>query len=1123
MRNSTLSLLMALMTLFSLKASAAEALTEVNFVPDPKVVQSSLSAITVQFMEAQWGISPQVDVSGITLTRKDSPEMLYALPDPTVDYARLTLRFGYKGDTDASTVTTEGIYLLHIPQGAVTTMDGETPCSEINVDFTVGKAATPMSAYTLAPEAGQVDEISTIDLSFPEAKDLDWFYKDLYGNGTDLSDITLTRLDDPSVRYTAVKKKYDGLATITLAFTPADGTEETTITDPGVYVLDIPAGMFQKDFSTIRNEQITVEYTVGKSDPKPSVFAGMIAQPADGSSVGRIGRITLIFPNMKEGLEYPITDIARATITTPAGETFYGFTPSLGSAEGGSYNRLEFGFAPEGSVSVDAKRVFTSAGVYRINLPEGMLKAYGRDDVNAEINLSVTVDPMLDFACVISPSQDVFHQAFGRLTLSCGNNLKTIALNPDRTGDATVSLGGTTYRLSAAESGENTVLLTPPEGAEATEGDWTVKIPAGWLQGLNQDGTMISNVDEITSVYRIRKAQTFPFVADPVDGAEIEFFKNFTLMFDGADLRQTGVDEAAGQPELTGADGSAVKLTARLSGNYVIFSVESGVEVTDGEWRVSIPAGYVYTVDRNGLRAAVDAVESRFTVSGKHVADYSDGILFLNEGWFGHDPGSFNFLSADGDWTYDAFARNNHDHCLGVTSQYGQCFGDRIYVVSKQPGGENDGDGGVFTVVNARTMEFESQIMQLPDDQSEPRAFCAWDSHKGYLSCKNRIYAVDLDRMEVLSVIEGTDVFTRFDSNGEMLRYGDRVFAVRQSSGVDAIDPLTDNVTKIPAELAVAFAVTPDGSLYVATRNESNEFIKISPSGLKVESQIDIPGDRMKIADVWTTWRKAPLAADLTANVVYYVTQKAVDESGVGARSVARYDFDKGEFTEVFIKLPGTADGEEADWVLYGEGISVDPATGYILLTAVEAGYGEHYSRNRLFVADPVTGMILNDRSQTLRDGYWFPAMALYPDFQAPEIDVNCLSLADRPDTFDLDLAAVTTLPVGNLHLVKYSAKSLDEGRCAVVATEVPGVFTVEVKTPGSGYSIELTAEYQGKSTTEVIESISTGVDMTGDVRRADVFNMQGIRVLRDATETEINRLPAGIYISGGRKYVVVR
>lgn len=1052
MKKFKLLLSLMLTALLPMNATASESAANVSIVPNPELVHNSLSEITVQYLDARYGIAPQVDVSDITLTRKGTTEVLYALPNPAIDYAKLTLKFSYKGDSQAVTVTEEGIYTLHIPDGAVSTYDTMSPLGGVDVNFTVNTNATnEMTRYELSPAAGEV-----------------------------------------------------------------------TVTAPGRYELNIPADMFQKDYTTVRNGQITAEYIIG-----PVVapeFEGMISSPADNGSVGRFNVLSLIFPNLPEGLEYPVNDIASATLTTPSGDIYYGFSPMIGSAEGGTYNRLLLRFAPKDAVSIEDAMVFTAEGIYKVNIPEGTLKAYGKDASNSDIDLSFTIDPMLDFSYTVSPAADVCHQTFGEIVFSCAGSIKSLSVNSECASQPTISLGETSYILEAKSTSDTSVTLTVPADAKATVGHWTVKVPAGFFNGVNVNGVTISNTTEITTTYIIKEPEHFDYTVEPADGSTIEFFKNVTLEFSGQNLKAVKVNPEAGQPIMTDADGHRYELEGNISGRYVIFTTHNGAELGNSTYTVSIPAGYISTVDRDNLVAEVDKVSTSFIIVRKIVSDYTDGILFLNEGWFGHDTGSLNFLSNNGEWTYDVFARNNADRRLGVTSQYGQCFGDKVYVVSKQSEGDGEAAGGVFTVMDAATMKFVSQINRLPDDQTQPRAFCAWDEHKGYLSTKDRIYTIDLDKMEATGVVPGTDVYTSFDSNGEMLRYGNRVFAVRESSGVDAIDPATDDVVKIPAELAEAFAVTPDGSLYVATRNESNEFMKISTESLCVTEVFDIDSGRSKIVSIWNTWRKAPLAADITSNIVYYVTQKASDESMNGPRTVARYNFDTKQFDEEFITLPGVADGEEADWVLYGEGVSVDPASGYILLTAVEAGYGSHYSKNRVFVADPVTGKILVGRTHVLEDAYWFPAMALYPDFEAPAIDANGLSLPEDGGSFTLDVAEVTTLAVGNPHLVNYKAESSDVNICTVKATDKPGVFDVTVSDPESTYTITLSADYQGKISTATLTGGKSSVDTIADGQLPavfDVYNLQGICVRRGATRDDVSNLPAGIYIIDGRKYYV--
>ncbi|MDE6120188.1 MAG: DUF5074 domain-containing protein, partial [Muribaculaceae bacterium] len=687
-------------------------------------------------------------------------------------------------------------------------------------------------------------------------------------------------------------------------------------------------------------------------------------------------------------------------------------------------------------------------------------------------------------------------------------------------GEPAISLGQIRIPLNWNIIDSQNVEFSIAQENSLAAGEWTVTIPSGFFEGINHNGTAISNTSDIVFPYIIKTPATFSWSIDPADGAETEFLRNIIIHFTGDNLRRVAVDTSAGTPVMTGRSSSlSYTLTGKGTSYCAILSVTDVASVPEDTYDIVIPAGYIVTTDSDQLRAAVPEIRSTITVKNSSVDDYTDGILFLNEGWYGNDTGSLNFYSNACDWTYNAFLCNNPDHRLGTTSQYGQCFGNRIYLVSKQSGTESGITGGQFTALDAATLGFIGQIDRVPDQKAQPRAFCAWDEHKGYLSTDRQIYVVDLDKPEILSVVPGTDQQTSSDSYGEMLRFADRVFAIRQSTGVDVIDPATENVVTIPAELAEAFAVTADGSLYVATRNESNEFIRISPTAPYQLQMIDIENDKSKIANIWSTWRKAPIAAGTTGNVVYYVTQAEAEANPAGARHIARYDFDTETFTPDFITLPGVAQGYDADWMLYGEGISVNPANGKILLSAVESGYGVHYSHNRVFMADPHTGEILADETLEPKDGYWFPAMTLYPDFSAPSIDIAMIDLPYGPAEFTLSLSEATVLRSGNIHLVNYQAYGTG---CEVDKCDQAGVFTVRVP-DSQAYELRLCAEYQGKKTEVTVkQSAASGIAaVESDIRYAEVYDISGIVVLRDASEAEIRRLAPGIYIAGGRKFMV--
>ena len=104
--------------------------------------------------------------------------------------------------------------------------------------------------------------------------------------------------------------------------------------------------------------------------------------------------------------------------------------------------------------------------------------------------------------------------------------------------------------------------------------------------------------------------------------------------------------------------------------------------------------------NNNILSLIVVALTTMATgMNAQSTSDYSDGVFFVNEDWYGHQNSTVNFLTNDGEWIYRVFQKENPDNQLGCTNQYGQIYGDRFYLVAKQekdPGASVA--GGLFPV-----------------------------------------------------------------------------------------------------------------------------------------------------------------------------------------------------------------------------------------------------------------------------------------------------------------------------------------------------------------------------------------------------------------------------------------
>lgn len=486
-------------------------------------------------------------------------------------------------------------------------------------------------------------------------------------------------------------------------------------------------------------------------------------------------------------------------------------------------------------------------------------------------------------------------------------------------------------------------------------------------------------------------------------------------------------------------------------------------------------------------------------------ADFNNGMFILNEGWFGHDPGSLNYLSADGTFSNTLFQTLNPGHTFGNTTCYGEIFGNRLLVVSKQSYGET---GGIVTSINASSLIFNNSLSTLPGTSNQGRAICSVSDEKAYLTTSKGIYVFNPTTFEI-SETELPN--TTGKQGGDMVRYGKYVFAAVNTVGVLAIDVDTDEVTLLDINKPYGFVVTPDGTLYAATGNDSAEFVAIDPATLEL-TEIDIEGSHT-MANPFNTWHPASIVADTSANKVYYGT------GSWSIKTIVAYDFDTQEF-ETFFTAPGTADGLSANRELYGKGINIDPATGTIILTLTESGFGTHYMYNWLYYINPATGE--TERVVPFDEGYWFPEMCIFPNFTAPEIKDASFSL-DPGQISEINLGEYITLTSGNPHLTVYTAES---GNPETVKAETDYLGNLTLTAVASGTAtVKVTASYNGRSTTRemaVTVGTPTGIDAVNAVPAgSDVFTLTGVRVLRNATADKIQSLAPGIYIAGGKKFVV--
>lgn len=969
-------------------------------------------------------------------------------------------------------------------------------------------AISPMSAlesgtigeYALDPAPGDVSALSTIRIDFPSTGAFGIDFPD----AEKIKAITLT---SGTASYYAVKSDYTGSSHVVLHFALQGSEDEVETLPAGTYTLDIPARTFYEFYSTTKfNDEITAVYTVtgGGGEPeKPDVFADPVISPAPDKAYGSLERVSITFPELENGLEWPLSDISKITLQKEGDETVYiANTPTV---SGSGYNTVSFGFN-KADHTMSETLVFKEAGTYTVTLEAGALSEYQHpESTSPAMSFTYFVDPTLDFTYLLSPTPEVCYENLGELRVSAGTEGQTMKI-ADSSKRATLSCEGTSLALDASEA-DGSVLLKVKMVGSLLPGDWTLTIPAGLLVCVPESGDYeMLNREPITAVYKVREPMTFDYTVSPASGAVVELLNTVTVTFAGEGLKRVGFAPEAGGVLLSGdAIEEPVEMNATTSGYSV--DLKCNADLPDGLYVVNVPEGFLFTTDSNGLQTKVPAFSLTYTVAAPEVPDFAEGIIVLNEGWFGHDTGSVNFFPTDGVPYYNAFTAMNPTSSLGTTTESGQVFGNRVFVVSKM--------APYLVGLNATTFKEVGSLTEI-NAEANPQAhsFCAVNDHKGYLSTSDGLYIVDLDTYTVSGQLTaGWMVSHKF---GQMVRYGNRVFAVSQLDGIVVIDIDTDEMECIDLPTAAALTVSANGSLYAATLNEDSEIVKIDPYTFGLEN-IDIKADKAKIQNPWSTWCESAFVADRDKEAIYLVP------AGWNPRTVARFDLVTGEYTADFFTLPGTADGLTDNRILYGQGISIDPATGYITVLATEDGYGTHYQHNWLYFYDPATGKPVEEKTVALRDYYWFPAMALYPSFSAPEVQLEPVTMHKGEADPSINLAAATTLEVGNPHLVVYDAGSSDTGVFTFSLTP-EGLLTLTSGNVGKA-TLTVTASYQGREAT--FETEVTVDDPAGFLSPEaapasdDIYTTTGILVKRNATKADIDVLPAGIYIVGGKKVAV--
>lgn len=440
--------------------------------------------------------------------------------------------------------------------------------------------------------------------------------------------------------------------------------------------------------------------------------------------------------------------------------------------------------------------------------------------------------------------------------------------------------------------------------------------------------------------------------------------------------------------------------------------------------------------------------------------DYTQGLFLVNEDWYGWDNGTVNFLTSDGRWVYRAFRRENPGETLGVTTQYGAIYGGRFFFVSKQASSTADAStGGRLVVADALTLK---RVAAFDEIGGDGRSFVGVDEHTAYIGTSSGITRLDLESMSLGETIAGTGGEGGLYAGqiGAMVRAGSYVFAAKQSVGVLVIDAATHTLhATIDLPTISTLTLGRDGGVWAA---DATSLVRIDVATLETRSRL-LPDD-CRVSSTWGAWNAGSLCAAYRKNFLYFANEKE--------NQIARYHILTDELDADFFTLPDQ--GRAYVQQFQGAGLRVDPRNDRLIVTATQSGYLSHYMNNWVHVVDGLSGELLG--TIELEPYYWFPALPVFPDNEAPVIALpDRLSIGREPVKISL-LEAVTdadNLSASIVSAVEVEDSSVATARISGYDLTVSGVSIGDTR-------LTLTVNSNGKKATRTVDvqvTEASGID----------------------------------------------
>lgn len=378
----------------------------------------------------------------------------------------------------------------------------------------------------------------------------------------------------------------------------------------------------------------------------------------------------------------------------------------------------------------------------------------------------------------------------------------------------------------------------------------------------------------------------------------------------------------------------------------------------------------------------------------------------------------------------------------------------------------------------------------------------------------NPVTAVTLDRTEV-AMIKGetlklTATVTPADADDTAVTWttsDEAVATVDEDGNLTAVATGTATVTVTDAEGHTATCAVSVTNPVTAVTLDRTEAAMIKGETLKLTATVT-PEDADDTAVAWTTSDEAVATVDEEGNVTAIATGTATvtvtDAEGHTAvcavtvtNPVTAVMLDRTEaamLRDETLLLTATVTPEDADDVsvtwssdnedvasVDAEGLVTALSTGSAVITATDAE--GHTATCAVSVTHPAVSIVINKTSVTVEKGKIVTLTAFVFPEDADDLTVTWTSSDE----------AVATVDDGEI-------TGVEKGTAVVTAADA------------EGHAVQC-------DVTVIADSAIAAIFADGAV--ADVCNMQGITVLKDATEADLHRLAPGLYIIGNRKVTI--